>query len=271
MRIEIKNLIHKYPSGDIALNGLNTIFEGIEPIAIIGQNGAGKTTFVKHLNGLLRPTEGEVLINGENIEKHTTAFWSRKIGYVFQNPDNQLFLESVKKEFEFGPKQQGVSKKEINKRLEKIADLVGLTDKLSVHPFDLNATEKKFCTIGSILMMNPEVIILDEPTCGQDIIGNQRLTRIIKALKLNHQLCLTITHDMKFVVKNFDQIVVMSHGKILKRGTKEVIFSSPEVLEASYVSPPPITRVGQKLGFSEPIFNKNEFQQVFEKKKFQQR
>ena len=142
MRIEIKNLIHKYPSGDIALNGLNTIFEGIEPIAIIGQNGAGKTTFVKHLNGLLRPTEGEVLINGENIEKHTTAFWSRKIGYVFQNPDNQLFLESVKKEFEFGPKQQGVSKKEINKRLEKIADLVGLTDKLSVHPFDLNTTER---------------------------------------------------------------------------------------------------------------------------------
>jgi len=260
MKIEIKNLIHRYSSGDIALNGISTVIEGTEPIAIIGQNGAGKTTFVKHLNGLLRPTEGELLINGENIEKHTTAFWSRKIGYVFQNPDNQLFLESVRKEFEFGPKQQGISKREINERLEKISDLVGLTDKLSVHPFDLNATEKKFCTIGSILMMNPEVIILDEPTCGQDIMGNQRLTKIIAALQSNNQLCLTITHDMKFVVKNFDQIVVMSKGKILKRDTKEIIFSTPDILKASHISPPPITRVGQKLGFSQPVFNKDEFQ-----------
>lgn len=91
MRIEVKELYHEYPSGEVALNGINTVFEGTEPVAIIGQNGAGKTTFVKHLNGLLRPTAGEVLIDGETITNHTTAFWSRKIGYVFQNPNSQLF------------------------------------------------------------------------------------------------------------------------------------------------------------------------------------
>ncbi|EOH94499.1 energy-coupling factor ABC transporter ATP-binding protein [Enterococcus pallens] len=267
MKIEITNLTHQYPSGDNALSEINTVFEGTEPIAIIGQNGAGKTTFVKHLNGLLRPTTGDVLINGESIKNHTTAFWSRKIGYVFQNPDNQLFLESVKKEFEFGPKQQGIPQKEINERLKKVADLVGLADKLSIHPFDLNGTEKKFCTIGSILMMNPEMIILDEPTCGQDLEGNKRLERIITALKENHQLCITITHDMKFVVKNFDQIIVMAKGRIVKRATKEVIFSSREILQASSVSPPPITRVGQALGLEKPVFTQQDFHQQFENKK----
>ena len=267
MKIEVNELCHEYPSGNIALSGISTFFEGIEPIAIIGQNGAGKTTFVKHLNGLLRPINGEILIDGESITSHTTAFWSRKIGYVFQNPDNQLFLESVKKEFEFGPKQQGVSKKEIDERLRRIADLVGLTDKLSVHPFDLNATEKKFCTIGSVLMMNPAMIILDEPTCGQDLEGNQRLARIINALKENNQLCITITHDMKFVVKNFDELIVMAKGQILKRGSKEEIFSSPEILQTSYVSPPPITRIGQTLGLKKTVFNKQEFNQRFEEKR----
>lgn len=267
MRIEVKELVHEYLSGDIALNGINTIFEGTEPVAIIGQNGAGKTTFVKHLNGLLRPTNGEILINGESIMNHTTAFWSRKIGYVFQNPDNQLFLESVKKEFEFGPKQQGIPKKEIAEKMKKVADLVGLTDSLSVHPFDLNATEKKFCTIGSILMMNPEMIILDEPTCGKDLEGNQRLARIISALKDNNQLCITITHDMKFVVENFDQLIVMAKGGILKKASKEEIFSNTEILKESNVSPPPITRVGHSLGLEKSVFTKQDFQYQFEKKR----
>ena len=269
MKIEVKELYHEYPSGEVALNGINTVFEGTEPVAIIGQNGAGKTTFVKHLNGLLRPTAGEVLIDGETITNHTTAFWSRKIGYVFQNPNSQLFLESVKKEFEFGAKQQGVSKREIEERLKKIADLVGLTDKLSVHPFDLNDTEKKFCTIGSILMMNPKILILDEPTCGQDLEGNQRLTKIIHVLRENNQLCITITHDMKFVVNNFDQIIVMAKGQILKKANKKAIFSSPDILQASHVSPPPITRIGETLELKKPVFNKTDFIQCFEEKRQQ--
>ncbi|KOR88044.1 energy-coupling factor ABC transporter ATP-binding protein [Paenibacillus solani] len=259
MKIEIKNLKHKYPSGGEALRGINTTFEGSNPVAIIGQNGAGKTTFAKHLNGLLRPTEGQILIDGESISDHTTAYWSKYIGYVFQNPDNQLFLETVRKEFEFGPKQQGLSRHEINDRIEFISDLVGLKHRLSTHPFDLNATEKKFCTIGSILMMDPKIIILDEPTCGQDVEGNQRLAKIINYLKNNDRLCITITHDMKFVVRNFDQIIVMSKGEILKSGNKYNVFSDVKTLLESHVAPPPITRVGQALRLKDISFSKEEF------------
>lgn len=201
MKIELKNMKHVYPTGDEALKGINLVIEGTEPVAIIGQNGAGKTTIVKHFNGILRPTSGEVLINGEDINNRSTAKWSKEVGYVFQNPDDQLFLESVRKEFEFGPKQIGMPEDEIQKRIEWVAELVGLKDKLDMHPFDLTSTEKKFCTIGAIIMMDPKAVIFDEPTCGQDVAGNIRLREIIRQLKEDGKLCITISHDMKFVVE----------------------------------------------------------------------
>lgn len=263
MEITLKELRHQYPSGETALRGVDATFSGNEAIAIIGQNGAGKSTLVKHLNGLLRPTSGEVQIDGENINDHTTAYWSRKVGYVFQNPDNQLFLETVRKELEFGPKQQGQSKEEIERRLSKILPMIGLEDYLETHPFDLNGADKKFCTIGSVMMMNPEVIIFDEPTCGQDGKGNQRLREIITYLQNQGVLCITITHDMKFVVKNFTRIMLMARGEILAFGTPTEIFSNKLALKKSFVTAPPITRVGQALGFERLVFEKEEFQQTF--------
>ncbi|MDY2660052.1 MAG: ABC transporter ATP-binding protein, partial [[Ruminococcus] gnavus] len=139
MKIELKKIRHVYPTGDEALKGIDLVIEGTEPVAIIGQNGAGKTTIVKHFNGILRPTSGEVLINGESIEKRSTAQWSKKVGYVFQNPDDQLFLESVRKEFEFGPQKIGMPQEEIDERMKWVAELVGLSEKLDVHPFDLTS------------------------------------------------------------------------------------------------------------------------------------
>ena len=153
MKIELQALEHAYPGGDKALDGVDLTLDGNEPVAIIGQNGAGKTTLVKHFNGILRPTGGKVLIDGIDVNERSTAEWSRSVGYVFQNPDDQLFLESVRKEFEFGPRQIGMSDQGIAHRVDSIAELVGLTKKLDVHPFDLTPTEKKFCTIGAVIMM----------------------------------------------------------------------------------------------------------------------
>lgn len=267
MKIELQNLHHVYPSGEEALRGIDFTLEGTEPIAIIGQNGAGKTTLVKHLNGLLKPTSGNVYLDGEAISNRSTAGWAKKVGYVFQNPDNQLFLESVKKEFEFGPKQIGMSKNEIHKRLEWVSELVGLADKLEIHPFDLNGTEKKFCTIGSILMMNPEVVIFDEPTCGQDVAGNLRLQQIIQVLQEKNILCITISHDMKFVVENFKRIIVMCKGQVILDGVKETVFSDTKALKQSFVAPPPITRLGQEAGFSETVFTTQTFMHALEKER----
>ena len=110
MKIELKKMRYVYPTGEEALKGIDLTIEGTDPVAIIGQNGAGKTTIVKHFNGILSPASGDVFINGENIQNRSTAQWSREVGYVFQNPDDQLFLETVRKEFEFGPQQLGISK-----------------------------------------------------------------------------------------------------------------------------------------------------------------
>ena len=266
MRIELKGLKHVYPTGDEALKGVDLVIEGTEPVAIIGQNGAGKTTLVKHFNGILRPTAGQVLLDGENINNRTTAQWSREVGYVFQNPDDQLFLETVRKELEFGPRQIGMSQKEIEEQLEFVADICNLKDKLEIHPFDLTGTEKKFCTIAAVVMMNPKALVFDEPTCGQDVEGNQRLRRIVESLRERGKLCITISHDMKFVVDNFKRAVVMCRGNVLLDGSVEDVFSQVEVIKQSFVSPPPIARVAQGAGLG-TVFTKKAFMEVFEAKR----
>lgn len=264
MKIELKHMRYVYPSGDEALKGIDLVIDGTEPVALIGQNGAGKTTVVKHFNGILRPTSGEVLINGEKIETRSTAQWSRKVGYVFQNPDDQLFLESVRKEFEFGPRQIGMKPKEINERMEWAAGLVGLSEKLDMHPFDLTLAEKKFCTIGAVLMMDPDVLIFDEPTCGQDVQGNLKLHRILKTLKERGKLCITISHDMKFVVENFERIIVMCRGEVILDGRPEEVFAQTETLKKSFVSPPPITKVAQGAGLKRTVFTAEAFMEELE-------
>lgn len=263
MRIDIRNLVHEYAPGFRALNDVTLGIEGNEPVAIIGQNGAGKTTLVKHFNGILRPTAGQVLIDGVSIEERDTAQWAAKVGYVFQNPDDQLFLESVRKEFAFGPEQMGVDTDEIERRMKSIAELVGLTDKLDVHPFDLTPTEKKFCTIGAVMMMDPQTIVFDEPTCGQDVRGNQRLRRIIETLRDEGRLCITISHDMKFVTQNFSRVVVMCEGAVLMDGTAREVFAHTETLRRTFVTPPPITRVCQGAGMQGTVFTVPEFISAF--------
>ena len=264
MQIELKNLHYSYPSGGEVLKGINLVIGGTEPVAIIGQNGAGKTTAVKHFNGILRPTSGEVLIDGENIETRSTAQWSKKVGYVFQNPDDQLFLESVRKEFEFGPRQIKMPEKEIKRRNEWVAELVGMSEKLDMHPFDLTPSEKKFCTIGAVLMMDPDVLIFDEPTCGQDVQGNHRLLSIIKALKERGKLCITISHDMKFVVSSFRRIIVMCGVEVILDGRAEEVFAQTEILKKSFVAPPPVTKVAQGAGLKKTVFTTEAFMEALE-------
>ena len=264
MRLELKGMKHVYPTGDEALKGIDLVIEGNEPVAIIGQNGAGKTTLVKHFNGILRPTSGQVLVNGEDINSRSTAQWSKTVGYVFQNPDDQLFLDSVRKELEFGPRQIGMDEDRIKELLDWTARLCGLEDKLEEHPFDLTATEKKFCTVASIIMMDPQALVFDEPTCGQDVDGNKRLKDIVTALKERGKLCITISHDMKFVVENFERVVVMCKGKVLVDGPAAEVFARKELLKQSFVSPPPITRVAQGAGLKETVFKVDAFMKCLE-------
>ncbi|WEV58629.1 ATP-binding cassette domain-containing protein [Bifidobacterium sp. ESL0728] len=264
MKIELRDVGYSYQSGHQALHSINLCFEGDQSVAIVGQNGAGKTTLAKQLNGILRPTAGSLQIDGTEISERTTAQWSKRVGYVFQNPDDQLFLETVREEFAFGPRNIGVDEATIDYRIEKVAALTGLQDKLDVHPADLSPTEKKFCGIGAVIMMDPDAVVFDEPTCGQDYAGDARLHELIAELKHEGKLCIAISHDMKFVVSNFDRVVVMCQGEVLVDGTPAEVFSQVDVLRKSYVTPPPITRVAQGVGLKETVFTVPQFVDAIE-------
>lgn len=267
MKIEVRNLRHVYPTGDEALRGISLTIEGSRPVAIIGQNGSGKTTLVKHFNGILRPTSGDVLVNGESVRLRSTAQWSKVVGYVFQNPDDQLFLDSVRKELEFGPRKIGMPEDRIAAQVEFASKLCGIQDYLDKHPFDLSPTQKKLCTIASIITMDPEALVLDEPTCGQDIRGTERLREIVSTLRDMGKLCITISHDMKFVTSNFSRVVVLCKGRVILDGSAEEVFSRPEELSQSFVSPPPITRVAQGIGLDATPFTIESFMDAFEHKR----
>jgi energy-coupling factor transport system ATP-binding protein len=214
---------------------------------------------VKHLNGILRPTTGDVLINGDSINTRSTARWSAYVGYMFQNPDDQLFLDTVRKELEFGPRRLKMEESKVEEMVAYAAEVCGLQDSLEKHPFDLTPAQKKFCAIASIISMNPEVFILDEPTCGQDVRGTHKLESIIEALRQRGKLCITISHDMKFVVKNFQRVIVLCNGRAILDAPTAEAFNEVETLASSYVSPPPLTRVGQAAGFGRAIFNLPDF------------
>ncbi|MHA1754602.1 MAG: energy-coupling factor ABC transporter ATP-binding protein, partial [Candidatus Odinarchaeia archaeon] len=212
--IEIINLTYIYPTGEKALRNISLKIDDGEIIAIMGPNGAGKTTLVKHLNGLLQPTEGVVLVNGLNTKTHSIAELSRIVGLVFQNADHQLFSESVEKEIEFTLKNLGFEnelKNRLNKTLEKF-DLLKYKDK---SPFSLSGGERKRVALASILCADPDIIVLDEPTTGQDAIQKRNLIKLIEELKSENKTIIIVTHDVEFVVDLNPRLIVLSEGQII--------------------------------------------------------
>src|SRR5699024_10933252 len=166
--ISLKNVSYTYENGFEAVQNINLDVKLGESIAIVGQNGAGKTTTVKLMNKLLVPTQGEVYIDGISTKETTTANIAKRVGYVFQNPDDQIFQDTIYKEIAFGPRYQGMNKNAVEARVKSVAEICDLTDVLHEHPYNLPYSKRKFITIAAILAMDPQVIILDEPTAGQD-------------------------------------------------------------------------------------------------------
>src|SRR5690625_925477 len=184
--IKLKDVNFKYNENVDVLIDINIEIEKGESVAIVGQNGAGKTTMAKLMNGLLKPTSGDVLIGEINTKEVTAAKLSKNVGYVFQNPDEQIFHNNVYKEIIFGLKRQNLSNEEIEERIQESAKLVGIEDLLDENPYDLPLSTRKFVTIASVIAMKPEIIILDEPTAGQDKKGLEILELMIKKL-INQQ------------------------------------------------------------------------------------
>ena len=257
--IEIKQLSFSYPNGYTALKNINLEIKKGENIAILGQNGAGKTTLVKMMNGLLRPSSGEVSVNGNDIFNMTTARVSKMVGYVFQNPGDQIFNNTVFEEIAFVLKYNKVPKEEIKKIVSDVAELCGLKKYLDKNPYDLPFSTRKFVTIASVIATGADYIILDEPTAGQDLMGLNILKNIIKRLKELKKTIITITHDMDFVVENFEKIIVMSKRGIIANGLKEDIFYDFNILNESSLKQPIIAEISTKVGMNKKVMTIENF------------
>jgi energy-coupling factor transport system ATP-binding protein len=248
MNVEVQNVTFSYPSGVTALRSVSLSVASGEVVAIIGENGAGKTTLVKHINGLLRPAEGEVQVGDWDTRDRTVAQLARRVGYVFQNPDEQLFERTVRAEVAFGPRNLGQSEEEIAANVEAALALVGLEDAAGQHPYDLHISQRKLVALAATLAMQTPVVILDEPTTGQDAVGIEQLGEIVEALKDEGRTVITISHDIDFCAEHFERVVVMSQARILADGPAGEILAQGDVLAEAEVDPPQLVRLAAALG-----------------------
>lgn len=239
--LEIKGASYTYPSGHQALKDVQLAIYPGEKVAIVGQNGAGKTSTVKLLNGLIRPSKGQVLFRGQATKGKTTAQLARHIGYVFQNPDEQLFNATVYEELAYSLKRQPALKAnpgEIDRLVHHWAQLCGVDSYLEKNPYDLSLSSRKLVAMAAILTLDPDVIILDEVNAGQDLRGMAQLQTIIDQLITLNKAVIVITHDMAFASRSMDRIVVMVDGQIKGQGRPLDIFSQTRLLQQAHLTPP---------------------------------
>ncbi len=244
----IENLDFSYLADVPVLKNLNMKLDK-RPTAIIGQNGAGKTTLVKLLKGLLKPVSGTIYFHGEDISGKTVAMLAGNVGYVFQNPDDQIFKYNVMDEILFGPLNIGMDSERAKKEAERALELTGLKGKEKENPYDLELYERKMTAIASVLAMDTDVLILDEPTIAQDWKGRQIIGGIIRSLAERGKLVIAILHDMDFVAENFERVIIMAHGQVLADGTAKEVFAQEEALKKARLQKPYVMQLCEALGY----------------------
>ncbi len=243
-------LVHVYPGGTRAVDGVDLAIRRGERVAIIGQNGSGKTTLVRHFNGLLRPTQGRVLVDGADAAGRRVAALAASVGLAFQDPDRQIFAARVRAEVAFGPRNLGRHGADLDRAVDEALLATGLDREATTNPYDLGYSRRKLLALASILAMNTPIVVLDEPTTGQDARGVARIQRVVAGLSAAGRTVVAISHDMRFVAETFARVVVMGGGRILLDGTPAEVFaeSAWPTLASTYLEPPLAARVGARLG-----------------------
>jgi len=245
--VSVRDLVYEYGGGKRAIDGLSLdVYKG-DFVALIGQNGAGKTTLAKHFNSILKPSSGSVRVCGIDAAKSEPEDLSRHIGYVFQNPDHQIFCQSVYKELEYGLRNLELPEDEIARRIDKVLELTGLAKVRDEHPFSLGKGQRQMIAVASILVLEPEILVVDEPTTGLDWAGIRRMMDLVHRLHEAGTTIVMITHDMDIVSHHANRVVAMCHGRIILDGTPDEVFGAEEELKAACVTPPEIVRLCAKL------------------------
>lgn len=263
--IEAENVHYSYPNKVEALKGVSITIKDGEFVAIMGQNGAGKSTFVKHFNGLLKPSIGTVRADGIETTKTSVATLARNVGFVFQNPDHQLFSETVEDEIAFALKNFGFEPKVIEDRVTWALNLLSLTQYRKTSPFLLSGGERKRVALASVLAWDPKTLILDEPTIGQDHEQKEILRQFILQMQTQGKTVVIVTHDVEFVAESNPRVVLMKEGKIVADGLGKEILTDPAILELSSIVLPQIAQLFIKLsplGFPKNIIDIYEAKEI---------
>jgi energy-coupling factor transport system ATP-binding protein len=247
--ISIKNLEYAYAADEPAtLKDINLHVNPGEMVAVIGQNGAGKSTLLRQLNGLSKPTRGTVTVAGLDTKTATVSEMAKHIGYLFQNPDHQIFCQTVSEEIQFGMKNFGVPEDEMNKRTEEIAELLDLSGKLASHPFTLSRGERQRTALAGVLAVRPKVLVLDEPTTGQDYRECIKIMDIVADINAKGTTVLMVSHDMEVVCDYARRIILMLDGKIIADGKAADILRRKDELAGTGLKPPQIIELALTLG-----------------------
>jgi energy-coupling factor transport system ATP-binding protein len=245
--IEAQDIYFTYPSGVEALRGVSLTIQNGEFVAIMGQNGAGKTTLVKHFNGLLKPTKGKLLVDEADTRKVSVAALARNVGFVFQNPDHQLFSDTVEDEIAFALRNFGFEEGIIKRRVTWALNLLGLTQYRKTSPFMLSGGERKRVALASVLAWDPKILILDEPTIGQDYEQKERLRQFILQMKEQRKTIIIVTHDVEFVAECNPRVILMREGKITADGEAAKVLTNTETLTEASIVPPQIAQIFLQL------------------------
>lgn len=246
--VRIENLVFRYDDSPPAVDGVSLDIRAGEFVALVGQNGCGKTTLAKHLNGLHTPTEGEVLVLGRSTSGWTLPELGRRVGYVFQNPDHQIFANTVWDEVAFGARNYGFSEETVRKKVDAALAETGLSGRDLEDPFNLTRGERQQLAVASVLATDPEILILDEPTTGLDYHGQIAILNLVRRLNESGRTVVMITHSMWVVAEYADRCVIMSGGRVVLDGDVRTCFSNPELLESLYLEAPEAVRLGYEFG-----------------------
>lgn len=259
--IVVENLWFQYMDEIVALRGIDLEIPRGAFVAVLGQNGSGKTTLVKHFNGLLKPTKGRILINGQDTSECSIGQLARSVGYVFQNPDHQLFSATVREEIGFGPQNLGMAAEEVKRRTDETLDCFGLTGHAEEPPALLGFGLRRKVSIAAVYSMRPDILILDEPTTGLDWRSARDMIHLVQDLHRAGNTILLVTHDMKIAAMVAELTLVLREGKVLFFGDTRSAFRHTEILRETQISPPQISELANKmqpLGMPEGVLTVDE-------------
>ena len=248
--LALERIVFDYPDGTRALNEIDLAIPAGSRIAIVGQNGSGKSTLARHLNGLLRPTSGRVLFDGRDVAGRRVADLAATVGLAFQNPDRQIFARRVRDEVAFGPRNLGMKGADLDAAVCAALAATGLDGEADTNPYDLGYSRRKLLAMASILAMDTPIVVLDEPTTGQDARGVHRVEAIVAALAARGRTVIAVSHDMRFVAESFERLLVLRDGRLVLDGSPADVFGEPNwpTLASTFLEPPFAARVGAHLG-----------------------